>query len=544
MLPIRLRGACTHNLQSVDLDLEPGRARRAHRAERRRQVLARARHALRRGAAALRRELQPVRAAVPRAPRAAAGRTPRARRRDGRGRSARAGEVEPLHGRDADRPRALPRGALRVRGRADVPRLRRSRRPRPRAHDAALRARRASSASAARVVSYPVRVGAAESYLELRESLVRDGYRRLVVGGSVREIDEVKPSEAGRPDVARRGGRRSPEARRARRAPPPAGDRDRVGARRTAAPSCAPSTCDRRGGRVSGPGRREAAARRDRARARVPELREGVRCRRAPGSSRTTRRSARAPTAAASAASSRVDWDKVIPDKTKTLAQGASRRGRASRASGSARSSSSSRRSGRSRSTSPWEKLTDAQRARVIDGEGDWSGGKYPGVKAWFKWLESAHVQDARARLPLALPRLRPVRGVQGRAAQRRRRARTASAGSISAAGTGSPSRRRARASTRFTPSGAQGKRVKSELASRLAYLDAVGLAYLTLDRQARTLSGGEAQRASLTTALGASLTGTLFVLDEPTVGLHATRRAAPRAAPCAISRRPATPCS
>ena len=62
-----------------------------------------------------------------------------------------------------------------------------------------------------------------------------------------------------------------------------------------------------------------------------------------------------------------------------------------------------------------------------------------------------------------------------------------------------------------------------SELAARLAYLERVGLGYLTLDRQARTLSGGEAQRVSLTTALGTSLTGALFVLDEPTVGLHPT---------------------
>jgi excinuclease ABC subunit A len=62
---------------------------------------------------------------------------------------------------------------------------------------------------------------------------------------------------------------------------------------------------------------------------------------------------------------------------------------------------------------------------------------------------------------------------------------------------------------------------VLTEIRSRLFYLDQVGLGYLTLDRQTRTLSGGEVERVNLTTCLGASLTGTLFVLDEPTVGLH-----------------------
>jgi len=63
---------------------------------------------------------------------------------------------------------------------------------------------------------------------------------------------------------------------------------------------------------------------------------------------------------------------------------------------------------------------------------------------------------------------------------------------------------------------------VLREIRARLAYLDDVGLEYLTLDRQTRTLSGGEAQRINLASALGSSLTNTLYVLDEPTVGLHA----------------------
>src|SRR5690606_11710648 len=59
------------------------------------------------------------------------------------------------------------------------------------------------------------------------------------------------------------------------------------------------------------------------------------------------------------------------------------------------------------------------------------------------------------------------------------------------------------------------------ELNARLQFLDDVGLGYLTLDRQTRTLSGGEAQRIALAHSLGASLVDTLYVLDEPTVGLH-----------------------
>src|SRR5207342_3900158 len=62
---------------------------------------------------------------------------------------------------------------------------------------------------------------------------------------------------------------------------------------------------------------------------------------------------------------------------------------------------------------------------------------------------------------------------------------------------------------------------ILTEVRQRLHFLDAVGLDYLTLDRLASTLSGGEAQRIQLATNLGASLVGALYVLDEPSIGLH-----------------------
>ncbi|KRC23183.1 excinuclease ABC subunit UvrA [Acidovorax sp. Root217] len=80
-----------------------------------------------------------------------------------------------------------------------------------------------------------------------------------------------------------------------------------------------------------------------------------------------------------------------------------------------------------------------------------------------------------------------------------------------------------------FVAAGGQGnegdaqalKLLFEEITTRLKYLCDVGIGYLTLDRQSRTLSGGEVQRINLTTALGTSLVNTLFVLDEPSIGLH-----------------------
>lgn len=65
------------------------------------------------------------------------------------------------------------------------------------------------------------------------------------------------------------------------------------------------------------------------------------------------------------------------------------------------------------------------------------------------------------------------------------------------------------------------GKRLLAEINNRLQFLIDVGLGYLTLNRQSNTLSGGESQRINLTTSLGSSLVGSLYILDEPSIGLH-----------------------
>ncbi len=65
------------------------------------------------------------------------------------------------------------------------------------------------------------------------------------------------------------------------------------------------------------------------------------------------------------------------------------------------------------------------------------------------------------------------------------------------------------------------GKRLLTEINNRLEFLDEVGLGYLTLDRLSSTLSGGESQRINLATSLGSSLVGSLYILDEPSIGLH-----------------------
>src|SRR5207248_2761688 len=65
------------------------------------------------------------------------------------------------------------------------------------------------------------------------------------------------------------------------------------------------------------------------------------------------------------------------------------------------------------------------------------------------------------------------------------------------------------------------GARILKEINERLSFLENVGVGYLSLDRSANTLAGGEAQRIRLATQIGSSLMGVLYILDEPSIGLH-----------------------
>jgi len=64
-------------------------------------------------------------------------------------------------------------------------------------------------------------------------------------------------------------------------------------------------------------------------------------------------------------------------------------------------------------------------------------------------------------------------------------------------------------------------KRLLREIDNRLKFLMDVGLTYLSLNRKSNTLSGGESQRINLATSLGSSLVGSMYILDEPSIGLH-----------------------
>jgi excinuclease ABC subunit A len=377
-----------------------------------------------------------------------------------------------------------------------------------------------SHAGTRAIVTYAVTVADAEQFLELREKLAVDGYRRIVVGGTVRAIDDVRPSEATAPGVrvevvVDRVGVERGEARRLQEAIEAAWARaDGRAELRVEAQGEAPA-------KKNGAGAHRAA--------HVVVARGLVcpKCARSFEPPRAGLFSYNSPFGACEACRGfgriiAIDWDKVVPDARKSIRGGAIKPW-------SGPSTTWERGvltkfcAARSIPVEvPWSELTEAQRALVIEGEGTWRKGKYPGIRAWFSWLET---RTYKMHVRVLLSRYREYTVCAACGGSRLNAGALAyRVAGLNVGGwhvqTVSEALARVRAYKARDP---QGKRVQEQLASRLSYLDAVGIGYLTLDRQARTLSGGEAQRAGLTTALGAALTGTLFVLDEPTVGLHST---------------------
>ena len=250
-----------------------------------------------------------------------------------------------------------------------------------------------------------------------------------------------------------------------------------------------------------------------------------------------------------------IDLGLVIPDESKTLAEGAVKPWQTE----SFKECQADLRKFAARAgvpmDVPWKQLAPAQRQWVIDGGDDWSGkwqSQWYGIHRFFTWLEGKaykmHIRvllsKYRAYSPCGVcrgARLKPdallwrvgsapvapapflPAGVRWHEAQRLalpgrsihdlmlmpidavRDFFAGVAGEISIGG----ARQEAL------------DMLLTEMRARLGYLCEVGLGYLTLDRQSRTLSGGEVQRINLTTALGTSLVNTLFVLDEPSIGLH-----------------------
>jgi excinuclease ABC subunit A len=168
----------------------------------------------------------------------------------------------------------------------------------------------------------------------------------------------------------------------------------------------------------------------------------------------------------------------------------------------------------------PWRDLDPAARALVLDGDGR---GRYPGVRGWFRWLEG---RTYRMHVRVFLSRFRSYRTCPACLGARvRPEALDFRIGGLTVADVARlPIDEAARFFGGLELSGAPGAVAESilgEIRNRLGYLVDVGLGYLTLDRQSRTLSGGELERVDLTTALGSSLVNTLYVLDEPSIGLH-----------------------
>jgi len=174
----------------------------------------------------------------------------------------------------------------------------------------------------------------------------------------------------------------------------------------------------------------------------------------------------------------------------------------------------------------PWRELKDADREWVFEGDGSWEEGVWYGVNRFFTWLES---KSYKMHVRVQLSRYRAYHQCfKCGGARLKPDALLWRIGSGNGLNINNIMQLPIDECSSFfdtltlpQPYDEASAIVLEEVRMRLRYLVDVGLGYLTLDRQSRTLSGGEVQRINLTTALGTSLVNTLFILDEPSIGLH-----------------------
>ncbi len=166
----------------------------------------------------------------------------------------------------------------------------------------------------------------------------------------------------------------------------------------------------------------------------------------------------------------------------------------------------------------PWEKLREEHREEILAGTKDFFG-----IAGWMKWLET---KSYKMHVRVLLARYRTyVECKACRGTRRRPESLLWKLGGKNVFEWETVPVEESLALLRSLQLPAKAaeisKIVREAIDARLSYLTEVGLGYLTLDRTTRTLSGGEFQRVNLATALGAALVNTLYVLDEPSVGLH-----------------------
>ena len=214
-----------------------------------------------------------------------------------------------------------------------------------------------------------------------------------------------------------------------------------------------------------------------------------------------------------------LDMDLVVPDPSKSIQQDAIEPWTRPRYRSRLADLKRAARARGVRTNVPWSELDDAERAFVVDGDGE---GRQ-GIRGFFRGLES---KKYKVHVRVFLSRYRgylvcPACG----GARLRPEARAVRVGGLpidAVCGfTVGRARRFFDALDLTEKEAAIAERIVREIRRRLAFLADVGLDYLTLDRLSSTLSGGEAQRINLATALGSALVGTLYVLDEPSIGLH-----------------------